>query len=99
MSLLPNRAALLALALLPIFATSAALAQDDSGTGEHSGRGPRSRPCRADVQKFCGDVQRGEGRIVACMKSHEAELSPACHDAFVAHEKAHPNAGAAEPAK
>ena len=97
MSLLPKRSALIALALLPLFAAGAALADDDS-TGEHSGRGPRSRPCRPDLQKFCADVQPGGGRIVACLKQHEAELSPACHDAWVAHEQKHPNAGKAAPA-
>jgi hypothetical protein len=35
-------------------------------------------PCAADAKKFCGDVKPGGGRVVKCMKSHEAELSPAC---------------------
>jgi hypothetical protein len=96
MSLLPKRSALIALALVPFFAAGAALA-DDASTGEHSGAGPRSRPCRGDLQQFCADVQRGGGRILACLKEHEAQLSPACHDALAAHEKAHPNAGAATP--
>ena len=98
MSLLPKRAALIALALLPFFAAGAALA-DDASTGEHSGGGPRSRPCRPDLQKFCSDVQPGGGRIVACLKQHEADLSPACKEAWAAHDKAHPHAGgAAAPA-
>lgn len=97
MSLLPKRAALIALALLPVFAAGAALA-DDAPTGEHSGAGPRSRPCRGDLQQFCADVERGGGRIVACLKEHEAQLSPACHQALVEHEKKRPNAGAATPA-
>ena len=46
-------------------------------------------PCKADMEKFCKDVKPGEGRIVKCMKEHEAELSEAC--------KAHkPKAGAKE---
>src|SRR5690242_11857829 len=40
----------------------------------------REGPCAADAQKFCGDVQRGGGRIAQCMKAHEAQLSPACQE-------------------
>jgi hypothetical protein len=36
--------------------------------------------CRADVQKLCKDVQPGGGRIAACMKQHESELSPGCRE-------------------
>jgi hypothetical protein len=34
--------------------------------------------CQADVEKFCGGVQPGEGRIIACLKQHQSDLSPAC---------------------
>ncbi|MBS2023634.1 MAG: hypothetical protein JST92_14620 [Deltaproteobacteria bacterium] len=37
--------------------------------------------CKADEQKFCGDVKPGGGAIIACMKSHEKDLSKACTDA------------------
>ena len=35
-------------------------------------------PCAADIQKFCPNVTLGGGRIQACLKEHEAELSPEC---------------------
>jgi hypothetical protein len=38
------------------------------------------RACRADVQKLCKEVQPGGGRIAACMKQHEQELSPGCRE-------------------
>jgi hypothetical protein len=34
--------------------------------------------CRKDVATFCKGVRKGEGRILACLKSKEAELSPPC---------------------
>jgi cysteine rich repeat protein len=40
----------------------------------------REGPCAADVKKFCGDVQPGQGGIAKCMKAHEAQLSPACQE-------------------
>lgn len=39
---------------------------------EHNG------PCKADVEKFCAEVEPGEGRIVKCLKENEAKLSEEC---------------------
>ena len=52
------------------FISSIAFAQEMEGKGA----------CRTDVEKFCKDVQPGQGRIAQCMKQHEAELSPACKE-------------------
>ena len=35
-------------------------------------------PCKADVERLCGDVKPGEGRIQACLKEHKDEISPEC---------------------
>lgn len=35
-------------------------------------------PCKDDVEKFCKDIKPGGGRIWACLKSHESELTAAC---------------------
>lgn len=40
--------------------------------------GAQQGPCKDDVAKLCKDVQPGEGRILECLKSHEAEVSPKC---------------------
>jgi hypothetical protein len=34
--------------------------------------------CKADVEKFCKNVEPGEGGIMRCLKEHEAELSAPC---------------------
>ena len=35
--------------------------------------------CQSDADKFCKGIQPGDGRFAACLKSHESELAPACH--------------------
>jgi hypothetical protein len=36
--------------------------------------------CAPDIAKYCKDVKQGGGNIAACLKEHEADLSPACKD-------------------
>jgi hypothetical protein len=38
-------------------------------------------PCAADAEKLCQGVPAGQGRVLACLKQHGAELSPACKQA------------------
>lgn len=37
-----------------------------------------SQVCKDDMVKFCKGVRPGGGRILQCLKEHEAELSPEC---------------------
>lgn len=39
---------------------------------------PGAAACRGDVEKFCKDVKPGEGRIIECLKSNDAQLSEGC---------------------
>ena len=41
--------------------------------------------CKADKEKFCKDVKQGKGRIIACLKGAEANLSAGCKDAMTHH--------------
>jgi hypothetical protein len=38
--------------------------------------------CNADAKKFCKGIRPGGGRILACLKSHQSELAPACAAEF-----------------
>lgn len=38
--------------------------------------------CRADASSLCSGVERGGGRILACLKQHESELSSGCSAAL-----------------
>ena len=38
--------------------------------------------CDGDVFRLCRDVEPGEGRVAACLKQHESELSQSCQGAF-----------------
>ncbi len=40
--------------------------------------------CRPDAARLCQGIVPGRGRIAACLRSHEADLSPACRGAMAA---------------
>ncbi len=41
--------------------------------------------CKADVQKFCADVEHAKGKIHECLTQHAADLSDACKQRMAAH--------------
>jgi hypothetical protein len=51
--------------LIAVVTASPALAQDDN-------------PCAGDIERFCGNIQPGMGRIADCLKQNEDQLSPEC---------------------
>ncbi|MFZ1038061.1 MAG: cysteine rich repeat-containing protein [Smithella sp.] len=40
------------------------------------------KECKPDVEKICKDIKPGQGRIVRCLKQHQAELSAGCSQCF-----------------
>ena len=36
------------------------------------------KACKADADKLCASVVRGEGRVMQCLKDNEASLSKSC---------------------
>lgn len=41
-----------------------------------------AQACKADLKQFCQGVQRGDGRIIACLQANETNLAPACQSAL-----------------
>ena len=38
--------------------------------------------CDADIEKYCANVQPGEGRVLACMEPHLGDVSTRCKNAI-----------------
>ena len=38
--------------------------------------------CEADADKYCLDVEAGEGRIVSCLRENESKISKECTTAL-----------------
>jgi len=77
----------IAVALLLVLPAGVALAAD-----QPDGPSPRTA-CKGDVEKLCPGVQPGGGRIIACLKQNEAQVSAPCKDAMLkARERKAPGA-------
>jgi hypothetical protein len=51
------------------------------GAGVASAQQQQGRDvCKADVQKFCKDVQPGGGNLGKCLAQHDADLSAPCKE-------------------
>jgi hypothetical protein len=46
------------------------------------GESPHPGACKADVERLCKGVKPGGGRIIRCVKEHEADLSTECKEAM-----------------
>jgi hypothetical protein len=40
--------------------------------------------CKADVEKFCADAEKGRGETIKCLRSHAGEVGTSCADALQA---------------
>lgn len=73
--------ALLGLAI-PSIATAEPLAQATAGTVRQA--------CKTDYRRLCDGTKPGGGRILACFKSHAADLSAECREALLSQRKSKP---------
>jgi hypothetical protein len=39
-----------------------------------------AQACETELETWCGDVEVGEGRVLACLDEHDDELGEACDD-------------------
>lgn len=42
--------------------------------------GGRNAACKADLEKFCKDIEKGKGRVGKCLADHKSELSQECSE-------------------
>jgi hypothetical protein len=85
-----------ALCTVPVIGFVAMAAFADDAAPPPAG-GPMAA-CKQDVQTLCPGVQHGGGRIVACLKSHAADVSVGCKAAMKeAHARRGQQAAGSEP--
>lgn len=39
---------------------------------------PKAPACGAEIQRFCGHIETGQGKLHRCLDEHRAQLSPTC---------------------
>jgi hypothetical protein len=72
------------LSVTMLFGVFAAVAQTNNPATGVGGGGKFRAACGEDVQRFCGDLQPGGGRLVQCLSSHTTELSAECGNIIAA---------------
>ena len=57
---------------------AATAAPADATPDAEARRGQRWAACATEVQKFCTGIEKGKGKMRACLDGHTAELSDGC---------------------
>jgi hypothetical protein len=72
----------LAVSLLSVSLSTAALAED----AQRSGTPEEQKACTRDVQKYCRPViDQGDFTVLACLKENRAKISEACNQVLKTH--------------
>lgn len=75
-------------AALALSVSAPRLMAEEGGPGKRAWKGKALTACKGDFAKFCKDVKPGGGRLIACLKEHERELTPECKTALEAKKEA-----------
>ena len=70
------------LVMLGMVGASAVAAAQTTAPAQPKQPAPAGGACKADVQRLCAGVQPGEGRIRACVRQHQQDLSAGCKAAI-----------------
>src|SRR5215467_6387196 len=67
-------------AVLALLWTCSSLSAQQSSLADRVAAGVQAveRACASDINKFCPNVTRGEGRVLICMQAHDDQLSRIC---------------------
>jgi hypothetical protein len=68
----------LAFAALPLLMVTPAAGQGGASPAERQ----VAQACAPDIRAHCASVQRGGGRILACLRQNSDKLSPECGQAL-----------------
>ena len=71
-----SKSILTLLAFSFLIITSGAQAADKSSDSMKKGL---EAVCQSDIQKYCSDVTKSDGRVMACLKAHDDKLSDSCN--------------------
>ena len=65
---------------------SLALAADDAAPAPAGpGKGKHWAACQAEITKFCANIEKGKGKMRACLEQHTADLSDGCKTSMAEH--------------
>jgi hypothetical protein len=68
-----SKVASLGVACMLLLAPAGAMAQ----------QGAARQACGADIKQMCAEVERGDGRLKACVKEHFGQLTASCQTALI----------------
>ena len=83
---MPTRTTLasLCLGLGLCLGATATFAADDA-TPAPAGTGKHWAACQAEITKFCSNIEKGKGKMRACLTEHTADLSDGCKTSMAEH--------------